>query len=164
MANVFVQRQFSGTLAVGTVESLIRVGPDDMAWQLTDVYPGQVLKLDPGKFSNTTIRIAADRAETHTVVLPSAYSAASRLCFTLASDQDLLIAVVSPDHPASSTVLYAPDDQVGVYSVVETVTSITLTNIGGDDAFVSYFCFEYPDLTIAASWRDGDQVIGTVAS
>lgn len=165
--SVFIQRQFSGTLADGTVTSLIRVGPDDIAWEMTDVYPGNVLMIEPGLFSSVSTRIAADRAETHTAILPSEYSAVTandRLCFSLSSDQDLLIAVTSPDYPATSLILYAPTGELGIYSVTQTVTSITLTNIGGDDATVSYFSFALPDITLAASWRDGSQVIGTVTT
>lgn len=160
--STFIQRQFSGFLAVGEATDPVTVA--SRAWELQDVYPSTILKLEPGKFSTTTVRIPADRADTQTVDLPSSYDVTQRLCFVLSTDQDLLIAVVSPDHPASSTVVYAPADQLGVYSVVETITSITITCIAGDDAFVSYFVFEYPDLTSADSWRDGYQTLGVVST
>ncbi len=161
---VYIQRQFSGFLAVGETDDPVTVSPSNRAWELQDVYPAAILKVAAGKFSTTTARIAADRAETHTVDLPSDYDATKRLCFLLSSTQDLLIAVVSPDHPASSTVVYAPTDQLAVYSVVETITSISIQCIGGEDASVSYFIFEYPDLTLVDSWRDGYQTLGVVTT
>lgn len=164
MANVFILRQFSGVLVDRDTDNLKTVSIEGRIWETVDVYPSTILKLAPGKFSTSSDIVAADRVDTHTVILPSSYNVLSRLSFTLSTDQDLLITVVSPDHPNSSVVVYAPDGQDGTYSVVETITSINIQCINGTDANIEYFCFEYPDLTSPDSWQSGNQTTGSVSA
>lgn len=164
MAKQYVQRQFSGFLGVGDSTDPVTVDPSTVAWTSVDINPSNILKIEPGLYSSETAVIAGDEAETLTVGLPASYDSDDRLSFTLRTDQNLRVTVVSPDHPTSTVLVYAPTDGYGFYSVVETVTSISIVSLGGDDTTVEYACFSYPDLTLAASWRDGDQTIGVVES
>lgn len=160
----YVQRQFSGFLSIGTATDPVTVGLTSRAWELQDVYPSNILKLEPGLFSTTTARIDAALSTTHTASLPSSYTSASRLSFTLRTDQNIRVSVVSPDHPDSVCLVYVPAGQFGFYSVVQTVTSIKIVNISASDATIEYCCFQYPDLTSADSWRDGYQTLGVIST
>ncbi len=162
--STYIQRQFSGFLAPGTVTDSSTVSVAAKEWEQQDVYPSTVLKVDTGKYSSTQATVLAWLAETHTVDLPSSYTPGTRMNFTLRTDQPLKITVTSPDHPASETMVYAPSGQYGFYSVVETITSIDIVNVSAYDAVIEYFCFEYPDLDDAGSYRDGYQTLGVIST
>ncbi len=156
----FILRQFGGFLATGDVTDPVTVALPDKDWEQKDVYPSTILKLDTGKYSSTQVTVYSNS----TVDLPSSYDTANRLSFTLRTNQNLRVTVVSPVHADSVITVFVPADQYGFYSICERVTSIALDNVGDGEAAVEYFCFEYPDLDAAASWRDGFQTLGTVSS
>ncbi len=164
MANVFVQRQFNGFLGEGDTTNPVTVGLPSMLWQNVDVTPSTILQLDPGSFSTGTAGVNASLSSVYTIPLPASYVSTSRLSFTMKTDQNIRVSVVSPDHPDSTVLVYVPDDGYGFYSVVETVTSINVVNLGDTDAIIEFACFTCPDLTAVGSWRDGYQTLGVVSS
>ncbi len=162
--STYLQRQFSGFLSAEAATDPVTVAYTDRLWELQDVYPSNILKFGAGLYSHTAARVDAALSTTHTASLPSSYASTSRLSFTLRTDQNIRVTVVSPDHPDSVVLVYVPDGETGLYSVVETVTSIKIVNISDTDATIEYVCFQYPDLTDADSWRDGYQTLGVIST
>ncbi len=164
MANEFAQRQITGFMGPGTALLANQYDPSAYLWQIQDVYPSKVMKLDPGKFTSGSLTIAATSGS-DTLPLPGNYSSARRLAVFIASTQTIKCVTVSPAHATSTVMITAGSAQSGLLIFNERVTSITLSNAGSTAATVDYTTWEYPaDITVAAAWQDGDQTIGTVAT
>ncbi len=164
MANLFIQRQFTGFLGSGESTLATTVGLPNTVWQSNDVPPSHILKLDPGLFSTASAVVPAALSATHTVALPQSYTSDQRLSFTLKTSGNIRVTVTSPDHPNSVTLVYAPEDSSGFYATVQTVTAITVVSLSDTDTEIEYACFTVPDLNSPASWRGGYQTVGVVST
>ncbi len=163
--NNFIKRQFSGFLGTGdTSLDTNTYGPFDKPWVTQDVYPSNILRLESGKFISVSVTVPAGMVTEYTCILPSSYDTTKRLSFTLKTDQNLRIKVVSPSHADSTGLIYAPIDQFGLYVLSERITSIKIETVAFEDALVEYFAFEVPDLTVEGSWLFGTQTVGIVTN
>lgn len=158
--STYVQRQLSAFCAPGDNTDVVTFAPSIQLWAEQDVYPSKILKLADGKVLSNRVTIGSGSTA---MPLPEAYSSTKRLAFFLTSNYGVKITTVSPDHP-TSTVLTAIDaNDQALFCFIGTVTSITLnTSLTAVD--VQYFCYEYPDITLAASWQDGVETVGTVST
>jgi hypothetical protein len=167
MSYEFVQRQVTGFLAPGTSTSVSnpnQFDPSAYTWQVQDVYPSTVMKLDPGKYTCGTLTVAATSG-TATVPLPGNYLTARRLAVFISSTATIKAVTVSPAHATSTVMVVAGTNQSGLLVFNERVTSITLSNVGATAATVSYSTWEYPaDISDPDAWQGGVETIGTVST
>lgn len=155
--SLYAQRQFSLTVAAGSVTEL-SAAPKPV-YQMTDVHPKYVLKLADGKANGDTASIAAGGS--FSLPLPSDYASSKRLFVALRATGIVKATVVSPDHPTSDVMVRPPYlSSEGIFSFVGTVTSITINNPTIAEVRLQWFLFEYPDLALADSWRDGGRALG----
>ncbi len=163
MANEFVQRQLTGFMGPGADLLPSQYAPSDYRWQIQDVYPSKIMKLDPGKYTAGTLTLAATSGS-DTLPLPGNYDSANRLAVFISSDQTIKAVTVSPAHATSTVMITAGAAQSGLLFYVERVTSITLSNAGATAAVVSYSTWEYPaDITVASAWQGGFETTGVAS-
>lgn len=157
---MYALRQISASCVEGGKTELSAA--EKTVYQLADIHPRYILNIGNGKAISDYISIAATGGS-FSLPLPNGYDASKRLFVLIRSTKTIKCAVVSPDHPASTTLIRAGNNQDGIYSVVETITSITLTNPQSSVAKVEYFLFEYPDITNNTGWRSGEQSTGLMS-
>lgn len=155
---MLVLRQLATHVVEGAVTDMATA--PNYEFQFVDVHPRFILKLAAGKLVNDYTTL--DASASFTIPLPNAYSSANRLFVMLRSNKTLKVTTVSPAHATSVVMLKAgaAATQNGIYTFVDRVTSITLLNPQATVAKVEWFCFEYPDITKASGWRDGDFALG----
>lgn len=167
MSNDFIQRQITGFIAPGTSTSTSNPNQFDQSaslWQVQDVYPSKIMKLDPGKFTSGSLIVPATVGSA-TVPMPQQYDSDLRLAVFIATTQTIKSVIVSPALATSTLVITAGTNQSGIFVFNQRVTSITLTNTGSVDAVVSYSTWEYPaDLDSPSAWQSGVETIGTVST
>jgi hypothetical protein len=160
----FVQRQISAFCGMGVETDPVEYGVAERSWVQQDVYPAKILKLADGKQENDQFTLAP--ADGATIKLPQAYDPTKRLFVVVRATETVRITTASAE-PASTILLRAglADVQDGIISFVALgVTSVQVYNPTAVSTVVEAFCYEYPDLTKADSWRDGTQTIGTVSA
>lgn len=167
MANEYVQRQITGFIAPGVSTSASNPNQFDQSaatWQIQDVYPSTVMKLDEGKYTSGSLTVVATSGS-EVLPLPGSYLMARRLAVFIMSTATIKAITVSPAHATSTVMIIAGTNQSGVLVFNERVTSITLTNVGSSDAVVSYSTWEYPpDIDDPSAWQGGVETIGTVST
>ncbi len=164
MPNEFVQRLITGFMAPGDDTHANQFDPSTYLWQVQDVYPSKVMKLDPGKYTTGSLSVAATSG-TATLPLPGNYDSTKRLAVFISSDHTIKAVTVSPAHATSTAMITAGANQGGLLFFNERITSITLSNVGSTAAIVSFSTWEYPaDLLDADSWQQGVQTVGYQSS
>lgn len=161
----FLQRQHALVLASGQVDSLRDV--PQAVWRLRDVLPKYTLSLADGKMIAGYFRIAA--AANSTFDLPPEYTPGARLCGIIIVDAKAKLVMVSPTFGTNTYVLYGTNGTTkgnhrGIYEFCCDTTSINIAipsvPNGGEDTLVEHAFWELPDLSLAASWRDGPIALG----
>lgn len=157
---MYIQRQFGADVVTGDDTDLVTSTISNYVWQLTDTNQRYVLVIDPGKYVQGTIDLAASAS--YSIQLPNTYDSANRLFVMIRSDLTIKVVTVSPFDPTSTFLVRAGVEagQDGIYSSQGRVTSITVSNPQSETATVEYFLFEQPDLSLADSFRDGQIATG----
>lgn len=166
--SIFAQRQFAIVLGAGAPASLADVATPLVPWR--DVLPKYVLKLTDGKFNTGYFRRAVNTS--NGIALPNNYSSTAQLAGVIIANGKAKVRVVSPTYGTSNVLLYGTKgstlgDHRGIHAFVADTTSVTVlipTALqGGADTLIEYAFWEVPDLTAAASWRDGLLALGVDA-
>ncbi len=160
--STFIQRQFAGWIAPGTDTDPVTYPPSTRVWETRDVYPSSILKIEDGlqiSFETTLATLGS-----LVLPLPQLYDSANRLFVLIRSNLLVKLVTIHPVLGTSSSLLRpgADTDQNGFQSFVGRVTSITLTNPSATTATIQYMAYEYPDLTLSASWQNSFQTPGII--
>lgn len=99
----------------------------------------------------------------YSVPLPAGYASTSLLQVIVRTNGVLKATIVSPDHANSVSLIYGTSSEAGHYSVVDTVTSLTLYNPTASSVIAEIFLVVLPDLTDPASYLDGEIATGVQA-
>lgn len=160
--SAYITKQVAATLTRG--EPTKSTGIVTALYRLKDILPKYQLVLADGKWASDAIVMNA--SDTEAMQLPVAYSSANRLAAYFSTDEIVKVTIVSPVHGTSNFLMKGRDsDALGFLCWQGRVTSITLTiPAGADDTSIEYFMFELPDLSLAASFRGGQQATGVAVS
>ncbi len=158
----FIQRQFSAFLGEGDDTDPVTYPISTRIWSEQDVYPSNILKIADGLQASGRLTVLTSGPKT--LALPQLYDSASRLFLVMSVTAITKVVIASPAH-STSTVLLRPGaatDQRGILTLNDRITSITISTLGAF-TMIEYFCFQMPDLSIAASWQNGYQTLGVIS-
>jgi hypothetical protein len=156
---IFLSRQIAASFYRGNIADIN--GAEMPEWNLNDVYAKYKLALGDGECTGGYIPLAASASTT--LALPDDYTSASRLGVMILTSGNARVTVASPDHANSIAVLRGSGGAPGVFSVTDTVTSITIVNPTSAIIFVDYLLYKLPDLTDVDSYRGGLYNYGSVS-
>lgn len=153
-------RQLNARLLEGEQTNV--AGSRRIPFKLTDVSPSVVLKLGDGECIHDSYNFSTGTS--FVVPLPVSYTSADQLQVFLQATKTCKVVIVSPVEGTSTIILYGTDsstdgDHFGVLSFTQRITSITITS-AQSNVQVNYSLFKLPDLSLAASFRDGSLTTG----
>lgn len=136
---------------------------NDQRQQIVDVNPRYILALaGDGKFSSDYTQVAGSGA-TFSVPLPQNYVNTNFLHVCLTSDQTIMITIIGGISSSNKTMVFAGENQVGVFVQCGAMETLTITNPGTVTANIEWFLFELPNILSVSGWRDGPLATGTLA-
>ena len=158
----YLSRQAHNRLYDGLETSLKDAGPPK-AYMLDANRRYQLVLADGDVVSNV---VKLDASDTYTVVLPANYTDASRLAILIRTDAVIKVDIDSPTHGDPLICLVkgtngtSDGSHYGWFSAQMDVTEMIITAVA--DAQIAYYLYKIPDLTVAASYREGSIAFGTV--
>lgn len=147
-----------------------------MVGQVFDRIRMPALNLAAGKSITHTFSSAADSVadKTYTLVLPQNYDTDEKLYISVVTNGRLQVKYTSPTFGSNQRVLLKGTDDTSAGTHLAfwiyqgDMTEIQLiqppTSTGGTDIDVVVFMYEIPDLSLAASYADGEIGLGVMES
>jgi hypothetical protein len=162
-----IQRQLNYILCKNYPASI--VDATKFIWQFRDVEPRNKLKVDPGLYSSGIS--TCTNIVNFVIPLPKNYDPTKYLAFYATTNLPTFVEIVSAVNGTRKAYVYGTDstaegEHFGTLAFQESgITSVTVKH---DPSFVNstvtivWAMYQMPDLSLAASWKDGVQTLGVI--